>query len=86
MVVPSGLLLTHGAGGDSSHRLLVALEEQLDLPVYRMDFPYRKEGRKAPDRANLKRCLPFALPRPSLAGRDATGIVPKPIKKVNDAR
>lgn len=51
MVAPSGLLLTHGAGGDSSHRLLVALEEQLDLPVYRMDFPYRKEGRKAPDRA-----------------------------------
>lgn len=51
MVKPSGLLLTHGAGGDSSHRLLVALEEHLQLPVYRMDFPYRKEGRKAPDRA-----------------------------------
>jgi len=45
------LLLTHGAGGDSSHRTLVALEEQLDLPVRRIDFPYRKEGRKAPDRA-----------------------------------
>jgi len=51
MVAPSALLLTHGAGGDSSHRLLVALEEQLDLPVRRMDFPFRKEGRRPPDRA-----------------------------------
>lgn len=51
MTAPSGLVLTHGAGGDSSHRLLVALEERLDLPVWRMDFPYRREGRKAPDRA-----------------------------------
>ena len=51
MTTPSALLLTHGAGGDSSHRLLVALQEQLDLPVWRMDFPYRKEGRRFPDRA-----------------------------------
>lgn len=51
MTAPSALLLTHGAGGDSSHRLLVALEEQLDLPVWRMDFPYRKQGRRFPDRA-----------------------------------
>ena len=46
----SALLLTHGAGGDSSHRVLVALSEQLEIPVWRMDFPYRKEGRKFPDR------------------------------------
>ena len=51
MTTADALLLTHGAGGDSSHRLLVALEEQLDLPVRRIDFPYRKEGRRAPDRA-----------------------------------
>lgn len=51
MTVPSALLLTPGAGSDSSHRLLVALQEQLDLPVWRMDFPYRKEGRRFPDRA-----------------------------------
>ena len=51
MAAPSALLLTHGAGGDSSHRLLVAMEEQLELPVRRMDFPYRKLGRRAPDRA-----------------------------------
>ena len=52
MAAPSALLLTHGAGGDSSHRLLVAMEERLELPVRRMDFPYRKEGRRAPDRAS----------------------------------
>jgi uncharacterized protein len=50
MVAPSALLLTHGAGGDSSHRTLRALEDRLSLPVRRMDFPYRSEGRKAPDR------------------------------------
>jgi predicted alpha/beta-hydrolase family hydrolase len=47
----SALLLTHGAGGDRDHRVLIALEEGLDLPVWRMDFPYRREGRRAPDRA-----------------------------------
>ncbi len=46
-----GLLLTHGAGGDSSHRLLVALQDRLELPVKRFDFPYKREGRRAPDRA-----------------------------------
>lgn len=51
MTLPAGLLLTHGAGGGADHRLLVALDEQLDLPVRRMEFPYRAEGRKAPDRA-----------------------------------
>ncbi len=48
---PRGLLLSHGAGGDSSQRILVALEERLDLPVKRFDFPYRQQGRRAPDRA-----------------------------------
>ena len=51
MVSPSALLLTHGAGGNSTHRLLVAMEERLELPVRRMDFPYRREGRRPPDRA-----------------------------------
>lgn len=46
------VLLTPGAGSDSSHHTLVALEEALaPMPVARVDFPYRKEGRKAPDRA-----------------------------------
>ena len=51
MTMPAGLLLTHGAGGGADHRLLVALDERLVLPVRRMEFPYRAEGRKAPDRA-----------------------------------
>jgi predicted alpha/beta-hydrolase family hydrolase len=46
-----GLLLAPGAGADRNSPTLVALDDGLDLPVARMDFPYRKEGRKAPDRA-----------------------------------
>jgi len=48
---PGGLLLAPGAGGDRDHRLLVELEDHLDLPVKRFDFPYRKKGRRLPDRA-----------------------------------
>lgn len=49
---PAGLLLTPGAGSDASHHTLVAIEEAVaPLPVARVDFPYRKEGRRAPDRA-----------------------------------
>ena len=29
----------------------MSLQEQLALPVWRMDFPYRKQGRRFPDRA-----------------------------------
>lgn len=54
---PAGLLLTHGAGGDRTHHGLVALEEGLDLPVERIDMPYRREGRRAPDRP--EKILPF---------------------------
>jgi predicted alpha/beta-hydrolase family hydrolase len=51
-VAKRALLLTPGAGSDREHHTLVALEEALaPLPVARVDFPYRKEGRKAPDRA-----------------------------------
>lgn len=47
-----GLLLTPGAGSDKDHHTLVAIGEAvIPLPVMRVDFPYRKEGRKAPDRA-----------------------------------
>lgn len=52
MSSPAGLLLAHGAGSDRDHRLLLAMETALDLPVRRMNFPYRKIGRKGPpDRA-----------------------------------
>lgn len=41
-----------GAGSSADHPSLVALEEALaPLPVARLDFPYRREGRRAPDRA-----------------------------------
>ncbi len=41
-----------GAGSDSGHPCLLAIEAALaPLPVRRLDFPYRREGRKAPDRA-----------------------------------
>ena len=46
------VLLAPGAGADRDHHTLVALERGLaPVPVGRMDFPYRKAGRKAPDRA-----------------------------------
>lgn len=49
---PGALLLFPGAGSSSTHSSLVALEKALaPLPVRRADFPYRKEGRRAPDRA-----------------------------------
>jgi predicted alpha/beta-hydrolase family hydrolase len=49
---PKGLVLFHGAGGDRDHRLFLRLEEELPLPVARVDFPYRRKGpgRRPPDR------------------------------------
>jgi predicted alpha/beta-hydrolase family hydrolase len=44
-------LLTPGAGQGPDAPALVAIEEALaPMPVERMDFPYRKAGRRAPDR------------------------------------
>jgi hypothetical protein len=51
MTTAAGLLLTHGAGGGADQHTLVALEEGLDLPVRRVEFGYRREGRRFPDRA-----------------------------------
>ena len=46
------LLLTPGAGSDRNQATLVAIEAAVaPLPVARVDFPYRREGRRAPDRA-----------------------------------
>ena len=48
---PGALLLFPGAGSSATSPSLVAIEEALaPLPVQRSDFPYRREGRKAPDR------------------------------------
>lgn len=52
MTAPGALLLTPGAGAGCDHHTLVAVEGAVaPLPVARVDFPYRREGRKAPDRA-----------------------------------
>jgi len=47
------LLLYPGAGSDSNHSSLLAVDDAVRASMYveRRDFPYRKEGRKAPDRA-----------------------------------
>ncbi|HEX6568615.1 MAG TPA: alpha/beta family hydrolase [Acidimicrobiales bacterium] len=54
-----GLLLFPGAGTGCDHPSLVAIERAMaalpgpaggSLPVARADFPYRREGRRAPDR------------------------------------
>ena len=46
------VLLYPGAGSDSSHSSLLAIERWIaPHPCVRDDFPYRKEGRTAPDRA-----------------------------------
>ena len=49
----AGLLLTPGAGAGRDQPSLVAIEAALartGVAVSRMDFPYRRAGRKAPDR------------------------------------
>lgn len=52
MTAPGALLLFPGAGSSASHPSLVAIEAAVaPLPVSRADFPYRREGRRAPDRA-----------------------------------
>ena len=48
-----GLLLAPGAGADRTQSALVAVDEAVaaaGVVVRRMDFPYRKAGRRAPDR------------------------------------
>lgn len=46
------LLLAHGAGGGPSHHTLEAIDQALPrVPTLRMEFDYRREGRRAPDRA-----------------------------------
>jgi uncharacterized protein len=46
------VLLYPGAGSDSSHPSLAAIESAVaPITCVRADFPYRREGRRAPDRA-----------------------------------
>jgi predicted alpha/beta-hydrolase family hydrolase len=47
-----GLVLFPGAGSSASHSSLIAIEEFMQpTPVGRIDFPYRRAGKRAPDRA-----------------------------------
>lgn len=49
---PQALLLFPGAGSSADHPSLRAIEHALHpLAVARRDFPYRRAGRRAPDRA-----------------------------------
>ncbi len=49
---PAAVLLWPGAGTGREHPSLVHISESIgEVPVFRLDFPYRREGRKAPDRA-----------------------------------
>lgn len=53
MTAALGLLLAPGAGADRDQPALVAIDEAATaagLIVVRMDFPYRRAGKKAPDR------------------------------------
>lgn len=51
MATAGALLLTPGAGADREHHTLRAIEDAVRIPVARVDFPYRRAGKRAPDRA-----------------------------------
>jgi uncharacterized protein len=68
------VLLAPGAGSGRDHPSLLALERALaPRPVVRMDFPYRKTGRRAPDRAPR---LVAAVVEEAAALAAATGLDP----------
>ena len=52
-MAPPTVLLYPGAGSSADHSSLLAVDERLGsrAHVERRDFPYRREGRRAPDRA-----------------------------------
>src|SRR3954451_8117779 len=51
MSTPGALLLAPGAGSDRNHPALRAIEDAVaPMPVARIDFPYRRAGKRAPDR------------------------------------
>ncbi len=53
-MIPRGLVLFPGAGSSSGHPALLAIEHALQpLPVGRFDFPYRKAGKKFPDKTEV---------------------------------
>ncbi|MGI8939767.1 MAG: alpha/beta hydrolase family protein [Iamia sp.] len=74
---PGALLLTPGAGGGKDHATLVAVEDALaPLPVARVDFPYRREGRKAPDRA--PKLIAYVVEEAGLLA-ESSGVAPEKV-------
>jgi uncharacterized protein len=52
-MIAAALLLAPGAGADRDQSALVAIDDAVSatgVAVVRMDFPYRKAGRRSPDR------------------------------------
>lgn len=81
---PATVVLAHGAGAGMDHPFLVAVADGLaaaGLAVLRFDFPYRTDGRKAPDRwpvlqAAMRDAVAMAAPGPIvLAGKSMGGRV-----------
>jgi predicted alpha/beta-hydrolase family hydrolase len=74
---PKGIFLTPGAGSTREHSSLLAIEAAVaPLPVLRHDFPYRRAGKKAPDRAPVAIAdIVDAVPGPGwvLGGRSFGG-------------
>jgi uncharacterized protein len=69
------VLLTPGAGASRDHTSLVAIEESLaPVVVERMDFPYRRAGRKSPDRPAV---LIAAVREGATALAERTGLAPE---------
>jgi uncharacterized protein len=53
MTPDRAVLLAHGAGSDRNAPALIAVSERLSdggIPSLRFDFPYRRAGRRTPDR------------------------------------
>ncbi len=71
------VLLFPGAGSDRSHAALVAVDDALSAvgaAVERVDFPYRRAGRRAPDRAPVL-CAAIAE---AVAGSAGSGASDRP--------
>ena len=74
---PVAVLLAPGASAGREQPALVAIEEALaPWPVERIDFPYRKAGRRAPDRPPV---LVAAVRSEAAALAERTGVPPERI-------
>jgi predicted alpha/beta-hydrolase family hydrolase len=77
---PLGLLLAPGAGADRNSAALVAIEQAVSgdgVFVSRMDFPYRKAGRRSPDRPPVleKAVVDEAAALAAVDGLDASRVL-----------